>query len=137
MYLRPIHCVTMSDWSFQRDSHELIVLSLLSDGAKYGYAITKLAAARSEGRVRLTPGVLYPLLKSLESQGLVSASWEAVKADAEDDSTEGRKRKWYTLTAKGRRRLAQRVDALHAFRAVIDAFVAPRTDRKPSGGEAS
>jgi DNA-binding PadR family transcriptional regulator len=107
----------------QPDSAELVVLSLLSDGPKYGYALSKEAAARSEGKVRLTPGVLYPLLRSLEVQGLVVASWEEIKAEAAEEEAAGRKRKWYRLAAKGRRRLEQRIAAHRAYRAVIDAFI--------------
>ena len=103
---------------------ELIVLSLLSEESAYGYSISKQVAARSSGQVRLTPGVLYPLLKSLESQGLVLTSWEEVRAEDSDEG-EGRKRKWYRLSAKGKKRLEQRIAAHRAFRAVIDAFIGP------------
>lgn len=107
----------------QRDSAELVVLSLLAEGAKYGYLITKEAAGKSDGAVRLTPGVLYPLLKSLEDQKLVSSSWEEVKAEGTDPDDAGRKRKWYRLTAKGRKRFEQRVEAHRAYRTIIDAFL--------------
>ncbi|MFO0830967.1 MAG: PadR family transcriptional regulator [Phycisphaerales bacterium] len=112
-----------------KDAAELIVLSLLAEGSQYGYAIAKEVAARSGGQVRLTPGVLYPLLKGLESQGLVLTSWEEVKAEDSAEG-EGRKRKWYRLSAKGRKRLEQRIAAHQAFRAIIDAFIAPPGDSR-------
>lgn len=114
-----------------KDAAELIVLSLLAEGQQYGYAISKEVAVRSGGQVRLTPGVLYPLLKGLETQGLVLTNWEEVKAE---DSEEGRKRKWYRLSAKGKKRLEQRIAAHKAFRAVIDAFIGPDGDA-PHGRE--
>jgi PadR family transcriptional regulator PadR len=117
----------------QPESSELVVLSLLADGSKYGYALTKEAAARSGGSVRLTPGVLYPLLRSLEVQGLVVASWEEVKAEETEPSAAGRKRKWYKLSAKGRRRLEQRIAAHRAYRAVIDAFIGPSAGEESAG----
>lgn len=107
----------------QRDAGELVVLSLLAEGPRYGYALTKEAAARSEGRLRLTPGVLYPLLKSLEGQGLVTTSWEEVKSERSEPGEAGRRRKWYQLSPKGRRRLEQRVEAHRVYRSVIDAFL--------------
>lgn len=110
------------------DSAELVLLSLLAERPLYGYAITKEAAARSDGRLRLTPGVLYPLLKSLEAQGLILSTWETVRSDRAGDEAEwaeGRRRKWYRLSAKGRKRLEQRVAAHRAYRAVIDAFIGP------------
>ncbi len=117
------------------DPAELVILSLLADGPMYGYAITKEVGARSEGKLRLTPGVLYPLLKQLEAEGLIASSWETVRSeraaasDAGDDEG-GRKRKWYRLSAKGRKRLAQRVAAHRAYRAVIDLFIPGGHDGK-------
>lgn len=107
---------------------ELVVLSLLAEGASYGYAISKEVAGRSGGEMRLTAGVLYPLLKSLESGGLIASSWEAVRAEShrlEAGATggEGRKRKWYRLTAKGRKRLSQRLEAHRRYRALMDALL--------------
>lgn len=114
----------------QRDHAELVILSLLEDGSKYGYAISKEVAARSEGMLRLTPGVLYPLLKALEAEGLIASTWEEVKADDADPDDAGRRRKWYRLSAKGRKRLAQRVAAHRAWRAVIDAFIGERPEKE-------
>jgi len=107
---------------------DLLVLSVLAEDRAYGYAITKQLAARSEGAVRLTPGVLYPLLHKLEKQGLLLSSWETVQAEGNVDGR-GRKRKWYRLSAKGRRRLAQRVAAHRAYQAVIESFL-PRPEEE-------
>lgn len=105
------------------DDAELVVLSVLADSPGYGYAISKRAAATSEGGVRLGPGVLYPLLSRLEKQGFITSEWEEVKSDRSDEG-EGRRRKWYRLSAKGRRRLAQRVQAHHDYLAMIGRFIA-------------
>jgi DNA-binding PadR family transcriptional regulator len=110
----------------QRDDVELVVLSLLMDEPRYGYAISKELAAKSDGSVRLTPGVLYPLLKELEATGLIQGTWDAVRSEEEPDG-EGRKRKWYRLTAKGKKRMEQRLAAHRAFRALVDALVGPET----------
>ena len=108
------------------DSAELVVLSLLAEGSRYGYLLSKEAAAKSAGKVRLTPGVLYPLLRELEGQGLISSTWEEVRSERAGEDSEGRRRKWYRLSAKGRRRLDQRIDAHRAYRAIIDAFIGGR-----------
>ena len=105
-----------------RGATDLLVLSALAEDRAYGYAIAKQLAARSEGAVRLTPGVLYPLLHKLEKQGLLLSSWETVQAEGNVDGR-GRKRKWYRLSAKGRRRLEQRVAAPRAYQAGIGAFL--------------
>src|SRR5215471_1303808 len=86
---------------FQRDlvrgSLDLMVLSVLAGGKKYGYLIQKEVREASGSRVDLQAGTLYPLLHKLEDERLVKSSW--------DDST-GRQRKWYELTAAGRKRLS-------------------------------
>lgn len=102
---------------------ELVVLSLLAEGRKYGYMLSKEAAARSEGRLRLTPGALYPLLKQLERQGLIASTVEEIKAEDAEPDASGRKRKWYRLTPKGKRRLEQRVQAHRTWRGILDAFL--------------
>jgi PadR family transcriptional regulator PadR len=117
---------------------ELVVLSVLAEGPLYGYAIAKEAASRSGGEFKLSPGVLYPLLKSLERDALITSTWETVRSersapepessDAEDgtEAAGGRRRKWYRLSAKGRKRLAQRVAAHRAYLAMIENFLRGR-----------
>lgn len=109
----------------QTDSLELIVLAVLADEPLYGYAIIKRVAARSEGAMRLTPGVLYPLLHQLEKEKLISATWEAVRSDRGGDEAdgEGRRRKWYQLSPAGRRRLAQRIESHRAGVSLIERFL--------------
>lgn len=67
--------------------------------------------------------MLYPLLRQLENEGLITSSWDAVRAEDSDEGAEGRKRKWYRLSPKGKRRLGQRVAAYESLRKAIDAFV--------------
>jgi len=119
---------------FIRGHSDLLVLSVLSEEPLYGYAIVKKVEARSNGKVTLSPGVLYPILHELEKQGLLLAEWERPAA-AEDkgDETRGRPRKWYRLSAKGRRRLSQRVAAHRAWQAVVDAFLPPAADDRSGG----
>lgn len=105
------------------DSAELVVLSLLSRGDSYGYLLSKEAAGRSDGRLRLTPGVLYPLLKAMEGDGLVSSHWEEVKADGTEAAEAGRRRKWYRLTPQGRKRLAKAVEGHRAYFEMIRGFL--------------
>ena len=105
---------------------DLLVLSVLAEGPAYGYAIAKQLGARSDGAVRLSPSVLYPLLHKLETQGLLLSSWETVQAQGNEHGR-GRKRKWYRLSARGRRRLDQRIAAHRAYQAVIESFL-PRTE---------
>ena len=106
-----------------RSSTDLLVLSVLADGPQYGYGLIKQVSARSEGTIRLTPGVLYPLLHQLEQQKLLLASWEG----SADGERRGRPRKWYRLSAKGRRRLEKGVQAHRTYQAMIESFL-PKAD---------
>lgn len=105
------------------DHYELLVLSVMAEGQTYGYAISKAVTLRSEGAFSIGPSQLYPLLKKLEKQGLVTASWEEVKAEGAEPEASGRRRKWYSLSAKGRKRLAQRIEAHRRFTAIIESFI--------------
>lgn len=82
-----------------RGSLELMVLSTLSAGRKYGYLIQATLNEASQQAVDVKAGTLYPILHKLEKQGLVQSDWEEAT---------GRRRKWYELTAAGRKYLERR-----------------------------
>jgi DNA-binding PadR family transcriptional regulator len=76
-----------------------LVLSLLSEGDSYGYAIIQRVKELSGGRIEWTDGMLYPVLHWLEDQRLVRSRWTK--------SESGRKRKYYSLQPDGRQALRQ------------------------------
>lgn len=76
-----------------------LVLSILREGESYGYAIIQKVRDLSDGQMEWTDGMLYPVLHRLEEQGLICASWQVSEA--------GRKRKYYSLTAQGKKELAE------------------------------
>lgn len=106
-----------------RDALEMVVLSVIGEGPAYGYAITKKIETRSAGELAAGPSVLYPLLKRLEKHGLVEPSWEEVRSERAEPGSRGRRRKWYSLTDKGRRKLAQHVERHRRHTAMLDAFI--------------
>ena len=75
-----------------------LVLSILSEGESYGYAIIKRVDELSGGRLQWTDGMLYPVLHRLERNGLVKSAWGR--------SDTGRRRKYYRLTDRGSEELA-------------------------------
>jgi PadR family transcriptional regulator PadR len=75
-----------------------MVLSILAGGESYGYEILQHVTTLSRGQVEWSDGMLYPVLHRLEGDGLVKSRWET--ADS------GRRRKYYRLTARGRKQLA-------------------------------
>ena len=75
-----------------------LMLSILSEGESYGYAILQRIHDLSDGQVEWSDGTLYPVLHRLELEGLVSSRWSR--------SSGGRRRKYYALTARGADALA-------------------------------
>jgi PadR family transcriptional regulator, regulatory protein PadR len=76
-----------------------LVLAILAEGDSYGYAILQRVRELSGGRMEWTDGMLYPVLHRLERLGYVKARWEV--------SENGRRRKYYRVTAQGRTQLAE------------------------------
>jgi PadR family transcriptional regulator PadR len=78
------------------------VLALLERrGEMYGYELVAALSTGSSGALDMGQATLYPMLYNLEAKGLVRATWRETPA--------GRRRKYYALTARGRKRLdAQR-----------------------------
>ncbi|MBW8034811.1 MAG: PadR family transcriptional regulator [Planctomycetes bacterium] len=74
-----------------------MVLSILSKGPNYGYAIIKQVNEISAGHLKWTDGMLYPVLHRLEKQDLITSKW--------DVSSEGRRRKYYQINKQGTEKL--------------------------------
>ncbi|MBL4590923.1 MAG: PadR family transcriptional regulator [Phycisphaerales bacterium] len=107
----------------KQDHSELVVLSVLAEGPSYGYAISKEIAARSDGHFKLSPSGMYPLLTKLEKQGLVTTTWEEIKSRSSNPDASGRKRKWYTMSVKGSKRLTQHIENQQRVLKILNGFV--------------
>lgn len=84
----------------QKGSAEMIILSLLEGRARHGYELAKLIESQSESRVQFHVASLYPMLYRLERKKLVEGRWVEKAGE--------RRRRFYRLTALGRRTLADR-----------------------------
>ena len=105
-----------------RGSLDLMVLSVLAGGPKYGYLLQQELRDASRGLVDVQAGTLYPLLHRLESDKLIRCRW--------DDST-GRRRKWYDLTETGRKRLTAQAREWHEYAECIRAMLGPAVEAIP------
>lgn len=76
-----------------------LILSIFTQGESYGYTILQHIKAFSGDTLSRDDSTLYPVLHRLENQGLLVSSWR--KADNH------RRRKYYALTAKGKKALAR------------------------------
>lgn len=74
-----------------------MILAILRDGENYGYQIIQRVKELSGGDVEWADGMLYPVLHRLEKDGFVSTRWII--------SEEGRRRKYYKITAAGKEEL--------------------------------
>jgi len=108
------------------DELSLLVLSVLADGPRWGYAIQR-RLAEAVG-VQLSWGRLYPLLRALHAGGLLSVRREAAT---------GRPRKWYALTDPGHAALRRAAAAWSADYARKQALVLPAVRRSAARRQAA
>jgi len=78
-------------------STEPLILSLLSSGESYGYAIIQEVKKLSGDQMQWTDGMLYPVLHWMEERGWITSRWKAAE--------NGRKRKYYSIKKDGKHAL--------------------------------
>jgi transcriptional regulator len=93
---------------------EMLMLKVISQGASYGYEISQTVLAHSRGYFDLKEGSLYPALHRLERQKLLSAYWQ---------EADGRRRKYYKLTSKGVKALAEKEGEWTQFAASVQGVL--------------
>ena len=91
----------------KKGAGELLILSLLEARARHGYELSKLIDSRSRGQLTFHIDSLYPLLYRLEERGWIQAKWVEKAGE--------RRRRYYTLTAEGRRVLARQRETWATF----------------------
>jgi PadR family transcriptional regulator, regulatory protein PadR len=95
------------DRELKKGAGELLILSLLEARRRHGYELSTLIEQRSQGQLAFHLDSLYPLLYRLEERGWIQGSWVEKAGE--------RRRRYYTLTADGRRVLARQRDAWASF----------------------
>jgi PadR family transcriptional regulator PadR len=95
------------DRELKRGSAELLILSLLDARPRHGYELSKLIHVRSGGQLTFHIDSLYPLLYRLEERGWIKGTWV--------EKPDERRRRFYRVTAEGRRVLAQQRRTWAAF----------------------
>lgn len=99
----------------KKGSAELLVLSSLETRARHGYEIGKLIERRSRQRIQFRIGSLYPILCRLERKGFIVGRW--VEKPGE------RRRRYYRLTAEGRRFLGAERGTWREFVATVNRLL--------------
>jgi PadR family transcriptional regulator PadR len=95
------------DRELKKGSAELLVLALVEHRPRHGYEISQVFEERSEGAVRFRVASLYPLLYRLEKRGWIAGRWV--------EKAGQRRRRYYKITASGRKVLAQQRSGWERF----------------------
>src|SRR4051812_9881683 len=95
---------------------DLLVLHALQRGAMHGYAIAQKIHLLSDTVLKVEEGSLYPALYRLELDGAISAAWGV--------SDNNRKAKYYEITKRGRKILAEQHDTWSRLSVAVDRVLA-------------
>ena len=101
----------------RKGTTSVILLNLLSELGRpmYGYEIIQELEVRSQGSFRFKEGLIYPRLHELEQDGLLRSEWQG------EEGT--RRRKFYAITDKGRRTLAEELRDWHSFAQAVNRLL--------------
>src|SRR4029077_20302028 len=100
------------DRELKKGSAELLILSLVQDRQRHGYEISKLIESRSAGALRFNVASLYPMFYRLEKRGWLQVRWV--------DKAGQRRRRYYRITATGKKVLLAQRSHWQAFVAAIN-----------------
>jgi DNA-binding PadR family transcriptional regulator len=98
----------------RKGSTEILILRLLAERPMYGYEISQELEQRSGGYFEMKEGLLYPTLHRMQKSDWLASEWQEV---------EGRRRKYYTLTAAGREVLGEQAAEWNVFVDKLRAFL--------------
>jgi PadR family transcriptional regulator, regulatory protein PadR len=103
----------------RREVLPLLVLHFISEGPSYGNQLMERIAQMTEGVLSVNPNTMYPLLRQLESRGLIEGKWE---------HPERRSRRYYSITSEGAKEYQRLVEEVGPFldsvRSSIETIVA-------------
>ena len=95
-------------------STEPLILSLLSQGESYGYALIQEVKRLSENKIEWTDGMLYPVLHRMEDNGWIKSRWVEIE--------NGRKRKYYSLKKDGHQALKEKREQWTSLNSVLSGL---------------
>jgi PadR family transcriptional regulator PadR len=90
----------------RRDVFPLLVLHLISREPAYGNLLIEEIGEITDGMITVNPNTIYPLLRDLEARGLIEGQWE---------HPDRRTRRFYSITAAGRREYRRLLGELEPF----------------------
>jgi len=105
-----------NDFSLLHGTLDLLVLRALSWGQLHGYGIARWIERTTDDVLRVEEGSLYPALRRLEESGLLKSRWSRTDS--------GRRARFYSLTATGKKRLTRESESWSRFAEAVDKIVA-------------
>ncbi len=103
------------DQELKKGSTPTLILAVLADGPRHGYAIAREIERRCQDALKVGEGALYPALRALEREELVQSEWQTQNS--------GPARRVYTLTDAGRARLAASLHSWTRFSQAVNAVL--------------
>jgi PadR family transcriptional regulator, regulatory protein PadR len=103
------------DRELLKGSIALLILKLLSERDMYGYEIIQESVRRSQDAFEFKEGTLYPALHQLHKRGYLRSEWRTGET--------GKQRKYYSLTAAGRKAAQQSQQEWFSFTKVVNAIL--------------
>jgi PadR family transcriptional regulator PadR len=103
----------------KRGSLKVLILALLEERERHGYDLARLIADRSQGEIAFHVASLYPSLYRMEDRGLIDGRWV--------ERAGQRRRRYYRITAAGRKALASQRGVWEAFILALDRVAGIRT----------
>jgi PadR family transcriptional regulator, regulatory protein PadR len=97
---------------------DMLILRMLKFGPNHGQGIARAIEQQSENVLLVDHGALYPALDRLETKSLISAEWGT--------SSNNRKARFYTLTAKGRKHLLKEAGQWRKVAEAIGRVLGPQ-----------
>lgn len=94
---------------------DMLILKAVSLTPMHGWGITQRIEQITGNVLQVNPGSLYPALARLQDRGWITAAW--------DTTENGRRAKYYRLTARGRKQLGQETDAWRRMVAAVEAVL--------------
>ncbi len=101
-----------------RGTLDLLLLKTLSWGPRHGLEVVRWIEQVTRDELQVEEGALYPALHRLEQKGWLAAEWGYTE--------QGRKAKYYRLTAAGRRQLAAEQTRWSQYTRVVDLVLTAR-----------
>ena len=106
------HIGPMHGRELKKGSAELLILALLEFEPRHGYELSKLIESRSQGALRFHAATLYPLLYRLEQRRVIEGRWVEKPGQ--------RRRRYYRITAEGRKALAAQRTSWREFMQAVN-----------------